>query len=88
MPHQLIEPEVTQALILKSGGALRELIRLASQCCQLCLVQLRRNPDHQDTIVTAEILQKAVTNLRIEFTEPLGQNDYEVLAQVYRDYAP
>jgi hypothetical protein len=52
------------------------------------LVQLRRTPDHQNTIVTAETLQKAVTNLRIEFTEPLGQNDYEVLAQVHSDYAP
>ena len=88
MPRQLIEPEVAQMLILKSGGALRELIRLASQCCQLCLVQLRRDPNNQDMIVTGEIMQKAVTNLRIEFTEPLGQNDYEVLAQVYSDYAP
>ncbi|MEA5517412.1 ATP-binding protein [Limnoraphis robusta] len=85
---QLIEPELARMLILKSGGALRELIRLASQCCQLCLVQLRRTPDNQDIIVTADILQKAITNLRIEFTEPLGQNDYEVLAQVYSDYTP
>lgn len=33
-------------------------------------------------------MQKAVTNLRIEFTEPLGQKDYEVLMQVYSDCAP
>ncbi|NES23883.1 MAG: ATP-binding protein [Symploca sp. SIO3E6] len=88
MPHQLIEQKVAQKLILQSGGALRELIRLASQCCQLCLVQLRRTPDNQDIIVTEEILQQALTNLRIEFTEPLGKNDYQVLAQVYNDYAP
>ncbi|MGL5062982.1 MAG: ATP-binding protein [Microcoleus sp.] len=88
IPPQLIEPEVARKLILKSGGALRELIRLASQCCQLCLVQLRRNPENQTFVITAEILQKAVTNLRIEFTEPLGQKDYEVLMQVYNDCAP
>lgn len=85
---QLIKPEVTEMLILKSGGALRELIRLASRCCQLCLVQLRRSPDNSDIIITEEILQKAVTNLRIEFTEPLGQNDYQILAQIYQDYTP
>jgi hypothetical protein len=88
IPRQLIEPEVAQKLILKSGGALRELIRLASRCCERCLVQLRRTPDNQDLKITSDILQQAVTDLRIEFTEPLGQNSYEILAQVYREYAP
>ena len=31
LPEDLIEPEATQMMIVKSGGALREFIRLASQ---------------------------------------------------------
>jgi hypothetical protein len=49
---------------------------------------LRRTPENQNLKITDEILQQAVTDLRIEFTEPLGQNSYEILAQVYREYAP
>jgi hypothetical protein len=75
-------------LILKSGGALREFIRLASQCCKICLVQLRRSPESQDLKIDMEVLQRAITDLRIEFTEPLGQKDYKVLAEVYRECAP
>jgi energy-coupling factor transporter ATP-binding protein EcfA2 len=88
MPSALIEPEVAQMMILKSGGALREFIRLARQCCQICLLQLRRNPEQQDIQITPEILNKAVTDLRINMTEPLGQNAYTILAQIYREYAP
>ena len=88
IPRQLIEPEVARMMILKSGGALREFIRLASQCCKLCLVQLRRKPENQDLKITTDIFQRAVTDLRIEYTEPLGQNAFDILAQVYRDYAP
>ena len=88
IPHQLIEPEVARSMILKSGGALREFIRLASQCCKICLVQLRRNPDQPDMKITAEVLERAAADLRIEFTEPLGQNGYEILVEVYEGYAP
>ncbi|MCP2732126.1 P-loop NTPase fold protein [Limnofasciculus baicalensis] len=88
IPRQLIEPQVAQMLILKSGGALREFIRLASQCCKLCLVQLRRKPENQDLKITTDIFQRAVTDLRIEYTEPLGQNAFDILLQVYRDYIP
>ena len=81
----LIEPEVTRMLILKSGGALRELIRLASRCCGICSRKMRQMPENQALQITDGILQKAVTDLRIEFTEPLGQNAYEVLSEVYRN---
>jgi hypothetical protein len=84
----LIEPEVTQAMILKSGGALREFIRLARQCCQTCSKELRQHPDRQDMKITPEILKQAVTDLRINMTEPLGQNAYTILAHIYREYAP
>ena len=86
--EELIEADVMEQLIIKSGGALRELIRLASRCCEHCLMQLRRTPDAQDLKITTEILQKAVTDLRIEFTEPLGENDLDILLQIYDKNTP
>jgi GTPase SAR1 family protein len=88
MPLELIEPEVVQMIILKSGGALREFIRIARQCCQICLVKLRQDPTIQNIKITEEVFKKAITELRIEMTEPLGQNAFDILAQVYKNYAP
>jgi Cdc6-like AAA superfamily ATPase len=88
IPPELIDPEVVRIMILKSGGALREFINLARQCCRLCSMELRSAPDLQNIKISIDILNKAVTDLRISMTEPLGQNDYAILAQVYRDYAP
>jgi hypothetical protein len=51
-------------------------------------MQLRRTPDAQDLKITTEILQKAVTDLRIEFTEPLGENDLDILLQIYDKNTP
>ena len=78
MSQELIKPAVARTMILKSGGALREFIRLARQCCQICLVQLRRNPDRQDIEINDEILNRAITDLRINMTEPLGQNSFQI----------
>ena len=88
MSPQLIEPAVTRMMILKSGGALREFIRLASRCCDICLVKMRQMPENQTLQITDGILKKAVTDLRIDFTEPLGQDAYTILVEVYRDYLP
>jgi len=88
IPKQLIEPEATQMMIVKSGGALREFIRLASQCCGLCLKQLRRTPDKQNLIITSEILKNAIKEYRIDLTEPLGKNRYQILVEVYQNYLP
>jgi len=88
IPKHLIEPEATQMMIVKSGGALREFIRLASQCCGLCLKQLRRTPDKQDLIITSEILKNAIKEYRINLTEPLGENRYQILVDVYKNYLP
>ncbi|MCC3405159.1 MAG: AAA family ATPase [Microcoleus sp. PH2017_10_PVI_O_A] len=88
IPKELIAPEATQMMIVKSGGALREFIRLASLCCGLCLKQLRRTPDKQDLIITPEILENAIKDYRINLTEPLGQNRYQILVDVYQNYLP
>ena len=33
----LIEPDVKRQIVLKSGGVLRELIRIVDLCCDKCL---------------------------------------------------
>ena len=88
IPQNLITPEVTEMMIIKSGGALREFIRLASKCCGLCLKQLRRTPDNQNLIITSTILQEAIKDYRIDLTEPLGQNRYDILVHIYNNYLP
>ncbi len=88
LPSELIEPEVVQTIVLKSGGALREFIRIARQCCQICLVRLREDPSLQNMKITDEIFKKAITDLRIEMTEPLGQNAFDILTQVYQKNTP
>jgi hypothetical protein len=88
LPPELIEPEAVKTMILKSGGALREFIRIARQCCQICSLELRKKPELQDLVINSEILQRAVTDLRITMTEPLGQNAFGILAYVYNEYTP
>ncbi|WP_293148314.1 MULTISPECIES: ATP-binding protein [unclassified Microcoleus] len=88
IPKELIAPEATQMMIVKSGGALREFIRLASMCCGLCLKQLRRTPDNQNLKITPEILENAIKDYRIILTEPLGQNRYQILVDIYQNYLP
>jgi energy-coupling factor transporter ATP-binding protein EcfA2 len=88
LPPELIEPEVVKTMILKSGGALREFIRIARQCCQICSLELRKKPELQDLVINHEILRKAIADLRITMTEPLGQNAFEILVHVYKEYTP
>jgi len=41
LPAALIDPVVKQQMILKSGGVLRELIRIVDRCCDLCMQEIR-----------------------------------------------
>jgi hypothetical protein len=52
------------------------------------LKQLRRTPDKQDLIITSEILKNAIKEYRINLTEPLGKNRYQILVGVYENYSP
>jgi energy-coupling factor transporter ATP-binding protein EcfA2 len=88
IPADLVEPEVAKLMILKSGGALREFIRLARQCCQICSMELMQNPENQAIKITTEVLDKTVADIRINMTEPLGQNAFDILAQVYEENTP
>jgi nucleoside-triphosphatase THEP1 len=90
---ELMEPEIKQQIILKSGGVLRELIRLLDRCCDLCMQKLRRQIrrsqfDQPLAMVNQAILDQTLTDMQIEFSEPLGLADFAALKQIYQDLIP
>jgi energy-coupling factor transporter ATP-binding protein EcfA2 len=75
-----------------SGGVMRELIRIAQECCRLMLVQLRQKQRRQESIndlqIDAAILNQALDILRNEMTITLSKTDREILKQTYTNYRP
>ena len=81
---RLIEPEMIQEMILKSGGVLREFIRLASKCCSECLVQIRIEPERDNIIINQQVLEQALTEIRNDFATPLSKPHYDILTTIYQ----
>lgn len=88
LPPELIEPEIARRLILYSGGVLRELIRLASECCVQCRLILRRDKDRQQLTIDDDILQRALNEIRNDFAASLRKIHYEILTTVYQQFLP
>lgn len=88
IPEELIEPETARQIVLKSGGVVRELVRIARECCSQCLLLIRSEPDRTDIKINQEILQLAVKDLRNEFARPLGENLYSILVTTYENLTP
>ncbi len=85
---QLIDPDVKSALILASGGVLRELIRIVDRCFQQCKLELNRRIrqsqlDEPMTKIDQHILDQVLIDFQIEYSEPLGADDYELLKYTY-----
>ncbi len=83
-PPGLLQPQTARKLVLLSGGVMRELVRLARECCTECMVQLEIEPDRDEIQIDDEILTAAVRNLRNDFARQLQPSLYEVLAEVYQ----
>lgn len=83
----LIEAEIAQQIVIKSGGVLREMIRIANECCRGCLRVLEEKPSATIKI-DRQVLDNALRDLRIEFTAGLGKVDYQILAETYKDFEP
>jgi hypothetical protein len=88
IPESLIDRPTAEQLIRYSGGVLRELIRIASESCRICLRLIRREPERQTLQLTSDILDEAVNKLRNDFAIRLGKLDYEILQQTYTNQAP
>jgi hypothetical protein len=83
----LIKPQATEQIVLNSGGVLRELIRIANECCRIALRLIRRKPG-QLVIIDEQILDEAVNNIRNDFAVPLGKVDYAILQTTYQNFMP
>lgn len=88
LSSKLIEPEIAQQIVFKSGGVLREMIRIANKCCEECLLLIEEKPSRQDIKINQEILNRSLTELRLEFTAGLGKVEFEILTATYNNYEP
>ncbi len=87
IPRDLLEGEIAAKMIIYSGGVLRELIRIANQCCRVCLRLIRRHPG-EEIKINQEVLQEAIRKLRLDFDTRLGLTDYDMLTQIYQEFQP
>lgn len=83
IPETLIDGDTAREIVLYSGGVVRELVRLARECCTECMVQLEIEPDGSAVQIDHAILTAALRNLRNDFARQIGSNLYALLEQVY-----
>jgi nucleoside-triphosphatase THEP1 len=93
LPSELIDPDVKQQMILKSGGVLRELIRIVDRCCDKCMQELRGRIrrsiyDKPPVKIDQRVLDQVLTDLQIGYAEPLGQVDFATLKLIYEQFKP
>ncbi|MEX0269456.1 hypothetical protein AB3R30_09945 [Leptolyngbyaceae cyanobacterium UHCC 1019] len=93
LPKHLIDPAILPQIILKSGGVLRELIRIVDLCCDRALQQIRRQIrqqqfDQPTVAIDQPILDSVLTDLQISYSESIGQNDFDLLIGIYREFKP
>ena len=88
VPEKLLRADMADKIALYSGGVMRELIRVARECCRICLRSLRRHPEWQELAIEDAVLQEAVEKIRDDFASNLSNLDYEILQKVYKDNRP
>jgi nucleoside-triphosphatase THEP1 len=93
LPNHLIEPAIPDQIILKSGGVLRELIRIVDMCCDRAMQQIRRQMrqqqfDQPPVLINQAILESVLTDLQITYKELLGQKDFHLLLRIYQEFNP
>lgn len=86
--ENLIEPKLVEEIILKSGGLLRELVRILDLCCDKCMQEIRRQIKKADfqqpaVMINQAVLDRVINDLEIQYAEPLGTLDFERLKQIY-----
>lgn len=84
---ELIIEKTAENIVLNSGGVLRELIRVANECCRICLRLIRRKAGNK-VVIDDAILETAINNIRNDFALPLGKSDYEILKTTYDNFKP
>ena len=83
-PAGLLAPGTARKISLLSGGVMRELMRLARECCTECMIELDIDPTLTDLQIDDQILKAATGNLRNNFAREMGSKSlYDIAAQVY-----
>ena len=82
IPEGLLGPEIARQIVLMSGGVVREIVRLARECCLECMVQIDIEPDEAVTI-NQQVLTIALRNLRNDFARQIGSDLYKLMVEVY-----
>lgn len=85
IPADLFDASIAEQIVLKSGGILRELVRISNRCCRVCLTEIRRKPDLINLRISQEILNKVIQGMRLDFEMTLGLEDYEVLLDIHKN---
>lgn len=81
----LLAPGISRKIALLSGGVMRELMRLARECCTECMIELDIDPTQTNLQIDDQILKTASGNLRNNFAREMGSQElYDIAAQVYR----
>jgi len=88
IPKEVLPPDVGKQMVLHSGGVLRELMRIANLCCQICLTQIRNHPEERDIQINSVVLEEVIKELRFDFEMPLGKTAYAILQEVYQNFEP
>jgi energy-coupling factor transporter ATP-binding protein EcfA2 len=83
VPEDLLDPYAARAMVLKSGGVMRELVRIARECCIECMVKIEIEPDRKDIAINQEILDTVLRNLRHDFARQIGASLYDLMVQIY-----
>ncbi|MBD2201347.1 ATP-binding protein [Calothrix sp. FACHB-1219] len=84
---ELIAEQTAEKIVIYSGGVLRELIRIAKECCRICLRLIRRN-SAEEIIIDDNILFQAINKIRNDFSIRLGRIDIDILQNVYKQFMP
>jgi energy-coupling factor transporter ATP-binding protein EcfA2 len=83
IPKGLLAPETAREIVLKSGGVMRELVRIARECCTECMVKIEIEPELATVTIDHEVLDAALRNLRNDFARQIGSGLYDLLVAVY-----
>ncbi len=88
IPVTIFEAGVMQQIILKSGGVLREAIRITNECCLKASLMIDEEAENPDFKINQEILDLALSDIRNNFAEALFSTDYQMLQYVYMELKP
>ena len=92
IPEKLFTQGIPEKIVGYSGGVLRELLRIANECCRLARIEVlqkqRRKEPVDDIQINERIFDKALENLRNGMAITLSKNDRSILQTTYQNHKP